>query len=72
MSLKEMPQQGASLEDCGRVMDMWVKALHSTVQLLLPSLFTQGHCSHYADGNTEAQSFYPLLSSLAWQWDSSP
>lgn len=29
-------------------------------QLLL-SLFTQGHCSHYVDGNTEAQSFYPLL-----------
>lgn len=30
-------------------------------QLSLPSLFTQVHCSHYADGNTEAQSFHLRL-----------
>lgn len=30
-------------------------------QFPLSSLLPWGHCSHYADGNMEAQSFYLLL-----------
>lgn len=39
---------------------MHVRTLHVSVPAPPSSLFIQGHCSHCADGNMEAQSFHLL------------